>query len=185
MLRHGSQLISLFALVVLLGGLFPLGVAAQFPSQQEAPPQSQGGFPSQETGRGGFFQSPNFGGSLTFGPEWELLDQSTDPSIDVVTVSNGTSGVTVGWGAITDTPQNAVTNLANLLGDSTWTFDEAVVDELNSAAAYFSEPGGQIGHLIVVDKFDQETGRLIIWSYPNDQYETEFDAFVALMDGLA
>jgi hypothetical protein len=190
MSRRGSQVVSLFALVVLLVGLFPLGVAAQFPSQQqEAPPQGQGqgGFPSQGggTGRGGFFQSPNFGGSLTWGADWELLDQSTDPSIDVVSVSNGTSAVTIGWGNITDTPQNSVTNLADFLGDGTWSFDQAVVDEANSAAAYFTEPQGDTGHLIAVDKFDDQTGRIIIWSFPSAQYETEFNAFVSLLDGLA
>jgi len=186
MIRRGSQLVSLFAFVVLLSGLFPLGVAAQFPSQQEAPPQGQGGgFPNQGGGRGGFFQSPNFGGSLTWGPDWELLDQSTDPSIDVVSVTNGTSAVTVGWGSITESPQESVTNLANFLGDNTWTFDQAVVDETDSAAAYFSEPSGETAHLIAVDKFDAQTGRIIIWSFPPSQYEAEFQAFVALLDGVA
>jgi len=191
MFRRSSQVVSLFALVVLLVGLFPLGVAAQFPSQQqEAPPQGQGqsGFPSQggqPSGRGGFFQSPNFGGSLTWGPGWELLDQSTDPSIDVVSVTNGTSAVTVGWGTITDTPQNSVTNLADFLGDGNWTFDQAVVDETNSAAAYFTEPQGETGHLVAVDKFDDQTGRIIVWSFPSSQYDAEFTAFVSLLDGLA
>lgn len=185
MFRRGSQLVSLFAFVVLLSGLFPLGVAAQFPSQAEAPPQGGGGFPNQGTGRGGFFQSPNFGGSLTWGADWELLDQSTDPSIDVVSVTNGTSFVTIGWGNITETPQDSVMNLANFLGDGTWSFDQAVVDEADSAAAYFSEPSGATGHLIAVDKFDAQTGRLIVWSFPNAQYETEFNAFIELLGGLA
>jgi hypothetical protein len=190
MFRRGSQVVSLLALVVLLSGLFPLGVAAQFPSQgQEAPPQGQGGFPSQGgsggSGRGGFFQSPNFGGSLTWGPDWELLDQSTDPSIDVVSVSNGTSAVTIGWGNIGDTPQNAVVSLAAALGNGAWTFDQAVVDETNSAAAYFTEAQSDTAHLVAVDKFDAQTGRIIVWSFPSSQYDAEFEAFVSLLDGLA
>ena len=186
MFRRGSQIVSLFAFVVLLSGLFPLGVAAQFPSQQEAPPQGQGGgFPNQGGGRGGFFQSPNFGGSLTWGSDWELLDQSTDPSIDVVSVTNGNSAVTIGWGNITESPQDSVMNLADVLGDGTWTFDQAVVDEVDSAAAYFNEPQGATAHLIAVDKFDAQTGRIIIWSFPTSQYESEFEAFIALLDGLA
>jgi hypothetical protein len=186
MVKRGSQIVSLFAFVVLLSGLFPLAVAAQFPSQQEAPPQGQGGgFPSQGGGRGGFFQSPNFGGSLTWGADWELLDQSTDPSIDVVSVTNGASAVTIGWATITESPQDSVVNLADVLGDGTWTFDEAVVDEADSAAAYFNEPQGATGHLVAVDKFDAQTGRIIIWSFPTSQYEAEFQSFIALLDGLA
>jgi hypothetical protein len=190
MFRRGSQVVSLFALVVLFVGLFPLGVAAQFPSQQqEAPPQGQGGFPSQGGGqgggRGGFFQSPNFGGSLTWGPEWELLDQSTDPTIDVVSVTNGTSTITIGWGNITDAPQDAVVNLADVLGDGTWTFDQAVIDEANSAAAYFTEPQGETAHLVAVDTFADQTGRIIVWNFPSSQYDAEFEAFVSLLDGLA
>jgi hypothetical protein len=185
MFRRGSQVFSLLALVVLLCGLFPLGVAAQFPSQQQAPPEGQGGFPSQGGGRGGFYQGPSFGGSLTWGPEWELQDQSTEQGFDFVAVSNGTSLVAIGWSAMDITPQDAVMNLANGLGGGSWIFDEAVVDETDRAAAYFNEAQGQAAHLIIVDRLDQQTGRFIIWDYPASQYETEFDAFTALLGGLA
>ena len=78
MFRRSFRLLSLLSLVALLGGIFPLGAAAQFPSQGQGGAPSPGGFPSSGGGRGGFYQGQVYGFALSWGPEWTLTQEAPE-----------------------------------------------------------------------------------------------------------
>jgi hypothetical protein len=187
MIRRGFRSLSLFALVALLGTMFPFVAAAQFPSQDQGggTEPSSGGFPSQGAGagRGGFFQGTEFAWEIAWGPEWTLVDQGADQGFEAVSLSNGVSDITLGAFTLQDTPQNVVINTADVLGEGTWEFAEVVFDEPDRAAAYFNGPDGQ-GHFIDVIGTGPSSAVFLIWSFPGAQYDAEWERFLALMDGF-
>src|SRR5215218_6542942 len=138
MIRRGFRLLLLLSLVALLGSVFPLEVAAQFPSQgQGGAPAPGGGFPSGGAGRGGFYQGQAYEFTFSWGSNWTLVNDGAQEGLEALTVSNGVSTVTLGGFAMQDTPQNVVTQTADELGGGEWTFNTIVWDEPNVAAAYF------------------------------------------------
>jgi hypothetical protein len=183
MMRRGFRLLSLFVLVAALGGLLPLGAAAQFPSQG-GDQSSPGGFPSQgPAGRGGFYQSQEFGFSLSWGPEWSLVFEAQEPGLDYVSLSNGVSEVTVGVITNPVSPQDFVIEVANILGEGQWTFGEVIDDDPTRAGAIFSDPGG-IDHYVDAIELGEGAKQVVVFSFPADQAQTESAAFLALMEGF-
>jgi hypothetical protein len=182
MIRGGFRLLSLFVFVTLLGTMFPLGVAAQFPSQGQA---QGGGLPGQGGGgRGGFYQGQNYGWSLSWGPEWTLLEEGVQEGLEAISLSNGVSDITLGGFTILDTPQNVVIGTANTLGGGQWQFLEAIFDEPDRAAAYFDAPQEGRGYFIDIIGTGGSSAVFLIWGFPAAQYDTEWDRFLALMDGF-
>jgi hypothetical protein len=166
-----------------------VSLAQNFPSQQGGGGgQGQGGFPSQggqQPAQSGFYQSTDFGFSLTFGPPWSLVEQVGGPGagFEGVVVTNGTSVVTFMGVTDSNTPQTIVQNVADNLGVP-MEFLEVAADEPDVAAAYYISSDGQMGARIFAAKMDPSTAFLLIWLFPAAQYETESEAYNLLLDGL-
>jgi hypothetical protein len=184
MFRRSFRLLSLLSLVALLGGIFPLGAAAQFPSQGQGGAPSPGGFPSSGGGRGGFYQGQVYGFALSWGPEWTLTQEAAEQGFEAITLTNGVSTITLGGFAMQGTPQDVVTQTATDLGGGQWTFNTIVWDEPTVAAAYFDTPSGQLAYFLYVEVTGPASGLFIIWEFPPAQWETEDLAYDALMAGL-
>lgn len=188
MIRRGLKLLSLFALVAMLGNLFPLVAAAQFPSQNQggSTTPSQGGFPSQQGagGRGGFYQGTAFEWEMAWGPGWELVDEGADQGFEAITLTNGVSTLTLGAFTLQDTPQNVVLNTADAIGGGEWQFNQVVFDEPDRAGAYFDAPNGE-GVFIDVIATGPSSAVFVLWSFPGAQYDAEWENFTAVMDGFS
>lgn len=165
-----------------------VSLAQNFPSQQGGG-QGQGGFPSQGGGqqpeRGGFYQSTEFGFSLTFGAPWSLVEQVGGPGqgFEGVVVSNGPSVVSFMGVTDSNTPQTIVQNVADNLGVP-MNFLEVAADEPEVAAAYYISADGQMGARIFAATMSPSTAFLLVWLFPAAQYEAESEAYNLLLDGL-
>jgi hypothetical protein len=184
MMRRGFWVTTVFALMAVLGGVFPLMASAQFPSQEGGTGTAPGGFPSQGgTGQGGFYQSPTYDFSLSWGPGWTNAGETADGGVETISLSNGTSAITVGGFPFDGTPQDAVVQAADFMGGGAWEFLEVIADEPDRAAAYFTAPDGSE---IFIDArpIDPATVLMIIWQYPGIQYDTEFEEFLGVIETL-
>jgi hypothetical protein len=176
MIQRSLRLLALLVLVAVLGGGSPLAVAAQFPSQQQDETPGQG--------QGGFYQGQAYEFSLTWGPEWTLVNEVSGEEYELINLTNGVSTVQLGGITRQDTPQNVVLQIAELVGDGQLTFIEVEDDEPNVASAYFSDASRQVVVSIFVAVTGPSPGHLIIWEYPFAQQEAELVAYNALIDGL-
>jgi hypothetical protein len=162
--------------------------SAQFPSQGGTQPG--GGFPSQGGGfpsQGGSFQSQEFGYSLSWGPEWTVTDQ-TDAT---VTLSNGASYFTVD-AFVTDpttTPQDLVMQIAQDGFDISLTFGEVITDTPDEAGAMFDANAEGLGFYIdaiVMERTANGNSMLLmVWQFPQNQFETELEAVLPVLETLA
>jgi hypothetical protein len=161
--------------------------SAQFPSQGGTQPG--GGFPSQGGGfpsQGGSFQSQQFGYSLSWGPAWAVSDQ-TDAT---VTLSNGVSYFTVDAFVIdsTTTPQDLVMQIAQDGFDISLTFSEVIADTPDEAGAMFDANAEGLGFFIdamVMERTPNgNTILLMVWQFPQNQFETELEAVLSVMETL-
>jgi len=186
-IQRGFRLLLLLSLVALLGSVFPLEVAAQFPSQgQGGAPAPGGGFPSGGAGRGGFYQGQAYEFTFSWGSNWTLVDEGAQQGLEALTVSNGVSTVTLGGFDMQDTPQNVVTQTANELGGGQWVFNTVTADEPTYAGAYFDTPQGELAYFIYVEQTGPSTGVFVIWEFPVAQYEIEHAAvFDDLLPGFS
>lgn len=183
------------SLVVMVAAMMlgPTGALAQnFPSQQEGSQPGSGGFPSQggtatqPGGRGGVFQSQDFGFTLAWGAEWTLVEQGGGPGagFEGVSLENGASFVTVMGVATTDVPQDIVMNIASS-ATPPMTFDVLVFDEPDRAAAYFATDDPTVAVFIDALTIDSQSALAVLWAFPTAQYDAQFEAFMALMAGLS
>jgi hypothetical protein len=185
------RFLAVLCFAAVLGSAFPAGVSAQFPSQGGTQPgggfpSQEGGFPSQ-AGRGGFYRNDTFLFELTWGPEWQQVDQS-EIGIGL------TNGVSYAWveGYFTEpslTPQDFVLTTAEHGFSVPLTFAEVTFDEPNRAAAYFDAAAEGFSFFIAATVTERTPSQnrllLLIWQYPLDQYETEFAVFEQLLGGLS
>jgi hypothetical protein len=113
-----------------------------------------------------------------------VIEQVGGPqdNVEGIALQNGTSWIAVMGIATSDTPQDIVTNLAN--AGTPWFFDTVVIDEPDHAAAYFTTDDSNVGGFIAARTLSSSTEMAILWSFPVVQYETEFDAFIGLLEGL-
>jgi hypothetical protein len=157
-------------------------VAAQFPSQQdETPspggfPQDPGGVPDDGGGQGGFYQGQVYEFSLTWGPEWTLVDDVAEEGVvELITVTNGVSYVTVGGTTSQDPLPNVVMRFAEMVGNGQWTFRVATADQPTYAAAFFDTSQEDVGVSIFAAVTGPSTRQLIIWEHPMAQNKLEPD----------
>jgi hypothetical protein len=183
-----TRWLSILVVVAALLAAPGVSLAQNFPSQGGGG-QGQGGFPSagggQQPAQGGFYQSTDFGFSLSFGPPWSLVEQVGGPGagFEGVVVSNGPSVVTLMGVNDSNTPQTIVQNVADNLGVP-MEFLEVAADEPEVAAAYYISADGQMGARIFAAKADPSTAFLLIWLFPAAQYETEAEAYNLLIEGV-
>jgi hypothetical protein len=176
------------SLLVVVSALLLTGspAAAQFPSQGTQPgggfPSQQGGFPAQ----GGSFQSQEFGYSVSWGPQWTVTDQ-TDAT---VTLSNGVSFFTLDAFVAdpTQTPQDIVLFISENGFNIPLTFSEVVVDDVDEAGAFFDASTEGLGFFIdamVMERTPNGNSILLmVWQFPQSQFETELEAVLAVTDTL-
>lgn len=187
--------IAVVLVVVALAGL-PAVAAAQtggFPSQQGGGQSGGGNFPSQgggggiqgQSGRGGVFESQQFGFVFEWGPEWELTGEVNESGFDAVGVTNGVSNLVImAFNPGGDSPQTVVENIAAGTEIADLQFAEVVFDEPDRAAAYYVSQAEGVGYFIDAIARDPSTTLGVVWRFPLDQYEQEFEAFVAVMEGF-
>lgn len=187
-----SRWLSIMIVIATLLAAPGVSQAQNFPSQQGGGQSGgQGGFPSQggqgaqEPARGSFYQSTEFGFSLTFNAPWSLVEQVGGPGqgFEGVVVSNGPSVVSFMGVTDSNTPQAIVQNVADNLGVP-MNFLEVAADEPEVAAAYYISADGEMGARIFAATMSPSTAFLLVWLFPSAQYETESEAYNVLLDGL-
>lgn len=187
--------VAAFVVVAALAGTPALASAqSNFPSQggggggSNFPSQSGGGgnFPSQGQ-RGGVFQSQAFAFSFEWGPNWELVGEDSQPGFEAVAIANGTSTIMVMGVDISqssENPQQFVEASAAGLDIPDLQFAEVIFDETDRAAAVYESPSLGAGIFLDAIRRDPTTMIVVFWQFPIDQFDTEVEAFDAVMAGL-
>lgn len=190
--------VAVFVVVAALAGVPALASAqSNFPSQGGGsgggnfPSQSGGGgnFPSQgqQAGRGGVFQSQVFGFAFEWGAGWELAGEDNQPGFEAVAIANGTSTIMV-MGVDTsqssENPQQFVEAAANGLEIPDLQFAQVIFDETDRAAAVYESQSLGAGIFLDAIQRDPATMIVVFWQFPLDQFDSEVEAFDAVMAGL-